>query len=114
MVHDFLGKAVREFLEQGFNTDSSFSHFIRFMHTYHPKITLPTYEKYLYTCGLPPMDLIIRTGDRKRISNFLPWQGAYAEVHFTDLLWPDFRKKDLEESLIFFAAQHRTFGVVKS
>jgi undecaprenyl diphosphate synthase len=64
----------------------------------------------LYTVGLPPLDLLIRTGREHRISNFLIWQAQYAELYFTDLLWPDFGPAALDAALIEFASRHRRFG----
>lgn len=64
----------------------------------------------LYTVGLPPLDLLIRTGREHRISNFLIWQAQYAELYFTDLLWPDFGPDALDTALLEFASRHRRFG----
>ncbi len=67
-------------------------------------------DSRLYTVGLPPLDLLIRTGREHRISNFLIWQAQYAELYFTDLLWPDFGPAAFDEALIEFATRHRRFG----
>ena len=67
-------------------------------------------EERLYTTGLPPLDLLIRTGRETRISNFLIWQATYAELYFTDRLWPDFSPAAFDEALIEFARRHRRFG----
>ncbi len=67
-------------------------------------------EARLYTVGLPPLDLLIRTGREHRISNFLIWQAQYAELYFTDLLWPAFGPDAFDEALIEFARRHRRFG----
>ncbi|MCB1194382.1 MAG: isoprenyl transferase [Leptospiraceae bacterium] len=67
-------------------------------------------ERYLYTYPLPPVDLLIRTGGEKRISNFLLWQIAYAEIYFTDILWPDFNEKELLTSLDWYKSRIRRFG----
>jgi undecaprenyl diphosphate synthase len=64
----------------------------------------------LYTVGLPPLDLLIRTGREHRISNFLIWQAQYAELLFTDRLWPDFGPDAFDEALVEFARRHRRFG----
>ena len=64
----------------------------------------------LDTVGLPPLDLLIRTGREYRISNFLIWQAQYAELYFTDLLWPDFGPDAFDDALIEFARRHRRFG----
>ena len=69
-------------------------------------------ESYLYTSGLPDPDLIIRTGGEHRISNFLLWQGAYAEMWVTKVLWPDFTKKHLRDALRDFQTRDRRFGGV--
>ena len=64
----------------------------------------------LDTAGIPDPDLMIRTGGEMRISNFLLWQAAYAEFVFTDRLWPDFSKSDLEEALAEFSRRERRYG----
>lgn len=63
----------------------------------------------LYT-KLPDVDLLIRTGGAQRLSNFLIWQATYAELYFTQCLWPDFNEKEFENSLAFFDVQKRNFG----
>jgi undecaprenyl diphosphate synthase len=67
-------------------------------------------NKHLYTRKLPDVDLLIRTSGEQRISNFLLWQIAYAELYFTDILWPDFKKNDLYEALINYQNRERRFG----
>ncbi|MDE6762192.1 MAG: di-trans,poly-cis-decaprenylcistransferase [Oscillospiraceae bacterium] len=66
----------------------------------------------LYTGGIPDADLIIRPSGEKRLSNFLIWQSAYAELYFTDVLWPDFTPKELDKALEDFASRKRRFGGV--
>lgn len=70
-------------------------------------------SRYMDTADLPPLDLIIRTGGEKRLSNFMIWQAAYAEFYFSDVLWPDFSKQHLEEAFLEFAKRDRRFGGVK-
>jgi undecaprenyl diphosphate synthase len=67
-------------------------------------------SNHLYTHDLPDVDLLIRTSGEHRISNFLLWQIAYAELYFTDVLWPDFREKDLHEAIISYQKRERRFG----
>jgi undecaprenyl diphosphate synthase len=67
-------------------------------------------NNHLYTQNLPDVDLLIRTSGEQRISNFLLWQIAYAELYFTDILWPDFKKEDLYEALINYQNRERRFG----
>ncbi|MEY8869518.1 MULTISPECIES: isoprenyl transferase [Flavobacteriaceae] len=67
-------------------------------------------NKHLYTQNLPDVDLLIRTSGEQRISNFLLWQIAYAELYFTDILWPDFKKQDFYEALINYQNRERRFG----
>jgi len=67
-------------------------------------------NNHLYTFTLPDVDLMIRTSGEKRISNFLLWQIAYAELHFTDVLWPDFTKNDFYNAIIEFQNIERRFG----
>ena len=68
------------------------------------------FNNYLYTTGLPDVDLIIRTGGQLRISNFLIWQSAYSEYYFTDVLWPDFDEKEVEKALLSYSQRQRRFG----
>ena len=67
-------------------------------------------NSHLYTFTLPVVDFLIRTSGEKRISNFLLWQIAYAELYFTDILWPDFRKKDFYEAILNYQRRERRFG----
>ena len=69
-----------------------------------------SFNRYLYTAGLPDVDLVIRTGGELRISNFLMWQAAYSEYYFTKVLWPDFNKKQLERALLSYSRRQRRFG----
>ena len=65
---------------------------------------------HLYTSDLPDVDLLIRTSGEKRISNFLLWQIAYAELYFTDVYWPDFTEEDLEKAIVEYQNRERRFG----
>ena len=65
---------------------------------------------HLYTSDLPDVDLLIRTSGEKRISNFLLWQIAYAELYFTDIYWPDFTEEDLEKAIVEYQNRERRFG----
>ncbi|WP_409417451.1 isoprenyl transferase [Flavobacterium sp. PS2] len=67
-------------------------------------------NEHLYTQNLPDVDLLIRTSGEHRISNFLLWQIAYAELYFTNVLWPDFKEKDLYEAIISYQKRERRFG----
>ncbi|MBU78979.1 MAG: di-trans,poly-cis-decaprenylcistransferase [Flavobacteriales bacterium] len=67
-------------------------------------------NKHLYTHNLPDVDLLIRTSGEQRISNFLLWQIAYAELYFTDVYWPDFGKKDFYKALFNYQKRERRFG----
>ena len=71
-------------------------------------------SRHLYTAGLADPDLLIRTANEMRISNFLLWQISYSEFHVTKTLWPDFRKKDLEKAILDYAKRDRRFGTIKS
>jgi undecaprenyl diphosphate synthase len=74
------------------------------------EIKLVEFEEALYTYPLPSVDMLIRTAGEKRVSNFLLWQIAYAEIYFTDTLWPDFDKKSLFEALDWYDSRTRKFG----
>ena len=75
--------------------------------------TRETVEKYLYTNGQPPLDFIIRTSGEQRLSNFMLWQLAYAELYFPNVCWPSFSKKDLHKALLEFQKRDRRFGEIK-
>ena len=78
------------------------------------ELSAETLSKYLSTAGQPDLDLLIRTGGESRISNFLLWQAAYAELYFTDILWPDFDENALQEAFNWFSKRDRRFGGVKT
>ena len=69
-------------------------------------------NEHLYTRNLPNVDLLIRTGGESRVSNFLLWQIAYAELYFTDILWPDFKEKDFFDAIGNFQKRERRFGKI--
>jgi undecaprenyl diphosphate synthase len=74
------------------------------------EITPENFENNLDTVGLPNIDLIIRTGGEKRLSGYMPWQSEYAELYFSDTLFPDFGTKDLDEAIKDFCCRDRRFG----
>jgi undecaprenyl diphosphate synthase len=74
------------------------------------QLSTELFSRYLYGADLPDPDLIIRTGGEIRVSNFLLWQIAYAELYFTEVLWPDFGKADFVEALKEFQRRERRFG----
>ncbi len=67
-------------------------------------------SEFLYTSNIPDPDLLIRTGDEHRISNFLLWQVAYTEIYFSKVFWPDFKEKDLDAAINDFKSRERRFG----
>lgn len=71
-----------------------------------------TIDEHLCTFAIPDPELLIRTSGEQRISNFLLWQIAYAELYFTDKLWPDFERKDFEEAIIDYQGRERRFGKI--
>ncbi|MDC0886497.1 polyprenyl diphosphate synthase [Altererythrobacter sp.] len=73
-------------------------------------VTEASIEANLFTAGLPPLDLLIRTSGEVRLSNFLLWQSAYAEMLFVDTLWPDFTPEHLQQALDDFANRERRYG----
>ena len=74
------------------------------------KVDQSTIIEHLYTQNLPAVDLLIRTSGEERISNFLLWHIAYAELYFTKTLWPDFKKEDLQKALVDYTKRERSFG----
>ncbi len=75
-------------------------------------ITEERFASYLDTAGIPDPDLLIRTSGEQRLSNFLLWQLAYTEFYFTDVLWPDFSKEELEKAIVQYNKRDRRFGGV--
>ena len=69
-------------------------------------------NEHLYTRNLPNVDLLIRTGGESRVSNFLLWQIAYAEMYFTEILWPDFKEKDFLDAIGNYQKRERRFGKI--
>ena len=76
------------------------------------KITEKSFKNAFYTPHLPDVDLLIRTGGETRLSNFLLWQSAYAEIYFTKILWPDFKATHFNKALEFFSGKIRKFGKI--
>jgi undecaprenyl diphosphate synthase len=74
-------------------------------------LTKELFSRYLYNMDMPDPDLLIRTSGEYRLSNFLLWQTAYTELYFTDVLWPDFRRKHLIDAIADFQSRERRFGL---
>ena len=88
---------------------------VRAWQTAHPDLSLQALDeaavaRHLSTAYAPEVDLLIRTGGEFRVSNFMLWQAAYAEIFYTDLLWPDFTAKTFRQALAWFATRDRRFG----
>ncbi len=90
-----LVKAIREIVKNGIDVD---------------RINEQLVERHLYTNGQPDPELVIRTGGRSRLSNFLLWQTAYSEFYFTKTLWPDFNKVEFKKAIKWYKDQRRNFG----
>ena len=78
-----------------------------------PELTEESFSKYLWSAGVPDPDLLIRPGGETRISNYLLWQLAYAEMYFSDVLWPDFDEREIDRAIAAFQARDRRYGGVK-
>ena len=78
------------------------------------KVTEEALSSRLYTAGQPDPDLLVRTSGEMRISNFLLWQIAYAELYVTETLWPDFKRTDLLQAVVEYQKRDRRFGGVKA
>ena len=76
------------------------------------EITSNTIDNHLFTAGIPDPELMIRTSGEVRISNFLLWQLAYSELHFTPIFWPDFKKEDFYQAIYEYQNRERRFGLV--
>lgn len=92
---DEIIRAVRQMISQGIAPQA---------------VNEKTFAKFLYTNGEPDPDLMIRTGGEVRLSNFLLWQLSYAELYFTDVLWPDFSPQELDKAIAHFQKRQRRFG----
>ncbi len=77
------------------------------------KINSKNISNHLYTANIPDPEILIRTGDRKRLSNFLLWQSSYTELYFEKKLWPDFTKEDFKKIILNFSKVRRNFGAIK-
>lgn len=75
-------------------------------------LTDEVFSRYLDSRAVPDPDLIIRPSGELRLSNFLPWQSAYSEFYFTDVLWPDFSKEELHRAIAAYQGRSRRFGGV--
>ena len=95
---DEIVQAIRKMMRDGLSSE---------------EVTEERVAQYLYTAGIPDPDLIIRTSGEYRVSNFLLWQGAYAEWYFTPVYWPDFDKEELRKALEEYARRQRRFGRVE-
>lgn len=73
-------------------------------------LTEETFETYMYSQGIPSPELLIRPGGEQRLSNFLLWQCAYSEFYYTDVLWPDFSREELQKAILAFQRRNRRFG----
>ena len=78
-----------------------------------PELTEERFGSYLWSGGIPDPDLLIRPGGEMRISNYLLWQLAYAEMYFSDVLWPDFDEREIDRAIEAFQRRDRRFGGVK-
>ncbi|MFH1011298.1 MAG: isoprenyl transferase [bacterium] len=76
-------------------------------------LTEERFARHLYTAGLPDPDLLIRTSGEMRISNFLLWQLAYTELYITDVLWPDFRRRELYRAIEAYQRRERRYGLLR-
>ena len=74
------------------------------------EITPETISQNLYTAGMPELDLVIRTGNEQRLSNFLLWQAAYAEFYFTPVMWPEFNENEFNQAMVEYSRRTRKFG----
>ena len=78
-----------------------------------PELTEDVFGGYLYSAGVPDPDLLIRPGGETRISNYMLWQLAYAEMYFSDVLWPDFDEREIDKAIAAFNGRERRYGGVK-
>ncbi len=86
---------------------------VKKLHKLSLKINSQNISNNLYTANIPDPEILIRTGDRKRLSNFLLWQSSYTELYFVKKLWPDFTKRDFKKIIFNFSKVRRNFGALK-
>lgn len=108
---DFAGRTLNVALNYGSRTEITRACNLA-LRSGKTEITEEDVAANLYTAGLPDIDLVIRTSGEMRLSNFFLWQCAYAEFYFTDVLWPDFHKDELEKAFEWFSHRKRRFGGV--
>ena len=108
---DFMGRTLNVALNYGSRTEITRACNLA-LRSGKTEITEEDVAANLYTAGLPDIDLVIRTSGEMRLSNFFLWQCAYAEFYFTDVLWPDFHKDELEKAFEWFSHRKRRFGGV--
>ena len=108
---DFTGRTLNIALNYGSRTEITRACNLA-LRSGKTEITEEDVAANLYTAGLPDIDLVIRTSGEMRLSNFFLWQCAYAEFYFTDVLWPDFHKDELEKAFEWFSHRKRRFGGV--
>ena len=108
---DFTGRTLNVALNYGSRTEITRACNLA-LRSGKTEITEEGIAANLYTAGLPDIDLVIRTSGEMRLSNFFLWQCAYAEFYFTDVLWPDFHKDELEKAFEWFSHRKRRFGGV--
>lgn len=101
-----LVEAFKDLIKEGIDLNEQSSKF----RDYISKVSESEISKKLYTKGQPDPELVIRTGGRIRLSNFLLWQTAYSELYFTKVLWPDFDEKQFKKAIKWYQSQKRNFG----
>jgi undecaprenyl diphosphate synthase len=94
-AHSEIVRAARRVVQDGVSADD---------------LSETLFSRYLQTAGVPDVDLLVRCGGEVRLSNFLMWQSAYAELHFTDTLWPEFGEAEIDAALAEFARRNRRLG----
>ena len=106
----FKNKKLQINLALNYGSKTEIINALKFLNKSNITISQKNIEKNLYTKGIPDPDLLIRTGNTKRLSNFLLWQLAYTEIFFEKKLWPDFKNKDYKKILNKFKSLKRNFG----
>ncbi len=109
---DFIGRTVNIALNYGSRQELCYA-YNKMIKDGVKEVTPNVISSYLYTGDQPDVDLIVRTSGEQRLSNFLLYQSAYAELYFTDTHWPDFHRKEVEKALEWFGGRKRRFGNVK-
>ena len=108
-----LNDKIQIIIALNYGSKEEIIHAVKKLNNFSIKINEKNISENLYTKNVPDPEILIRTGNRKRLSNFLLWQISYTEIYFVNKLWPDFTRKDFSNIITNFSKVKRNFGGVK-